>query len=219
MPKLFSFLIILFISHFNHAAQIKEFEGVVTYNKELVRHASDKFALSYEEAMRDQGEGDGTTDYYYKNGMHKWADSKGTMELFLPKLKFLYIKTKAEYKNWVKSPIKKSKVEEIIEFKVLDEVDTILDYPCKVLKITTKFNYKYGGKTIRYFYFNKSLYMNYKTKKSYRLNFQYEIAKEIQSIPLKIVVFIKGCELTYTALKVEEKAIEDKVFEVPPTAF
>jgi len=199
-------------------SQSKEFEGIITYQKYFERITSDQYAIAYEEYVKEIGETNGEIDYYYKNGKHKWwSTTVGSGELFYPKLKYLYIKLNHSYKNWQKHPIGKTD-ETVMSAKITDETQTILGYTCKVFEIKTKKNQKYGGTMVRKFYFSPKLFMNYKTKKAYKYGSQNIIAEYIKALPLKILIDFKGCVLSYTAIKVEKKAIEDDVFETPPTA-
>jgi len=157
--------------------------------------------------------------FYYKNGKHLWDRiNTGGKELYYKNSKYLYVKKNSEYKIWNTSNVSKLN-EEIKSIKILNEIDTILGYPCKILEVkATFFPLTKGRKWLRRFYFTESnFHINYKYLKKYKINSQNKIYKLIQALPLRIYVEINGVKLDYVATKVERKKLDDSLFKKQPT--
>lgn len=196
----------LFILIFSCQSQ-ENFEGVINYR---ITYTSYDSTLTIDDLKQSYGK---SAKFYSKNGNTKWvlSDSYYRSVTYLINKNVIYYLTDSDT---IKYEEAKDSYEKIIEFKILEEKENILNHKCNILRIKsqiTEEGYGYINR-VRLFYFNPKFKLNPSWFLDYNVNNLNEIYSKTGSFPLKIVDEFEFFKIEYEATDIKSKTINNEVF-------
>ena len=187
-----------------HAQTTNEFEGAITYSHKV--EAIDK---DYD-INRDYSYIGKQSVFYYKNGNYKWLNENAfiEMDLFRSKDSVEYLKMQST-DSILYVPNNMSN-EEIIDYKILQNADTVAGHVCNVLIVKAGSN---GNEWTRQISYSSEFAINPDKFARYKYNSTNFLYLQMKAVPLKIQLIYKARKIIYTAINIEKKKLQESFFE------
>ncbi|CAL2055715.1 DUF4412 domain-containing protein [Tenacibaculum sp. 190524A05c] len=197
--KFLSFILLLVV---NSIVAQKSFEGVITYK---LSYQDKTGEMSDEEAKEFMGS---KQTYYIKGNKFK-TEMNGMLKMsqYYTGKDSIYTKMgTSQFLMYIKTDEQKEKILSIEEKK---SVTKIMGKDCDLLDIKT------DEGTIQY-YFTSDFKVNAEDYKNYKYGLWYYcLDKANGSLPVKLIMDTEELKLTIEAVKVENKELDDAIFELP----
>ncbi len=184
------------------AQKLRDFEGIIFYKIEYFSKDGNIIADKSERFLGD------SSIVYIKKGNYKqiYPDSYVNNEIYLYKSNECY--TMYNDTDTILVSNRSITDETILSFGKVDSSITILGYDCKCYKIKTSMSENT-------FFYAESLFKESKYFEEHK-HFGYDLyAKDTQSIYLKLIISNDRMIIVFTATKIIEEKINNKVFEIP----
>ncbi|MGC4103341.1 hypothetical protein [Ferruginibacter sp.] len=185
-------------------AQVKEFEGVISYTH-LVTAIEKDYDVS-----SDYGYMGKQSEFYYKAGKYKWLNQNAFIEMDLFRSRDTIEFLKMQPSDTIMYVPNNFSNERVIDYKILPHADTVMGYVCDVLVIKAKGQ---GGEWTRRLSFSDKFPVDPAFFAHYTYNSTNVIYSLMKALPLKIELLYPNRKITYTATKTDKKAVDDKWFE------
>lgn len=184
------------------AQKKKDFEGTITYKIEYLTKSGEVILDRKQRTLGD------TSITYIKKGNYAQEYPHSRVN------KVIYISDKNDYytmfnrydtifvRNYLipSDPIK--------SFVKTDTSIYVLGYNCKGYKVTT-------SESSLLFFYTESLYLNPIYFKNHKESGYGNYSADTESIYLKLLISYQNFDVAFTAVKISEEIIDDKIFEVP----
>ena len=184
------------------AQKKKDFEGTITYKIEYLTKSGEVILDRKQRTLGD------TSITYIKKGNYAQEYPHSRVN------KVIYISDKNDYytmfnrydtifvRNYLipSDPIK--------SFAKTDTSIDVLGYNCKGYEVTT-------SESSLLFFYTESLYLNPIYFKSHKESGYDHYSADTKSIYLKLLISYQNFDVAFTAVKISEEKIDDKIFDVP----
>lgn len=191
----------------------KYFEGVITYES-IYESSSDQ--VDAKALARELGT---STKFYFKEGNYfQTSDDAEEVSMNLRSVKDQRYYFGEKNNDTIRYVNFSTENETLVDQSLDDSiVYKIAGFDCKKFQLKAK---RIGGSNImtRDYYYTPQLAINPEWFANTNNTHEYIKFQNIKSLPLKIVIDYGVLKVTLTAIKIEHKKIETKIFELPPNA-
>jgi len=205
--KHFHYFIALTFSLSSCTQEITQFEGIIHY-----KHTLESCSPNYPyESLRMTV--DTASAYYYKDGNYKWVNVSAIFreDLYLADENRNYFLLGPQGDVYYGEGSDQD--EDILEFSMEKNQAKILGYDCDMLSLLTL---KRKDSTVvqRYIYYSPEIKIDPAAFSKLRFLSHNFIASKTHSLPLKMVMHSEEFEITWQAVDVEFKALNDSIFYI-----
>ena len=209
MKQAINTLVIICLPFFLIAqGNIKEFEGVINYQHQVVAKEP-SYNVEYDYSAIGK-----YSEYYYKNGNYRFVNHNSYIEGDLFKaqeVRNYLLMAKSDTVLYLDA--KKPDIE-VIEFKVEKSVKTILNYSCDLITVKVKPTNQETPISYRRYYFTSKLPIDPAHFKQCKGNAYELIFGQAKSLPLRIEFEWPQKKVIWQATKVEKKKLNKDIFKV-----